>query len=98
MRVPFRPLLAFTLLLCACRHAPPAAAKPIFPMAGAWTTPLPATVEGPLASDASSVYVATREGSVRSLDASAGRIRWTVEERPGVVAVGEGLLVVRQQD
>jgi outer membrane protein assembly factor BamB len=67
-------------------------------MAPAWTTPLPATVEGPLVSDGSAVYVATRDGAVRSLDAATGRVRWTVEDRPGVVGVGDALLVVRRED
>jgi outer membrane protein assembly factor BamB len=98
MRATFAPLLVSAVLLSGCRHAPPAVPKPLFPMLAAWTTPLPATVEGPLASDGSAVYVATRDGAVRSLEASSGRVRWTVEGRPGVVGVGDGLLVVRHPD
>jgi outer membrane protein assembly factor BamB len=67
-------------------------------MAAAWTTPLPATVEGPVASDGAAVYVATRDGTVRRLEARLGTTRWTVEGRPGVVGVGDGLLVVRHED
>jgi outer membrane protein assembly factor BamB len=98
MRVPLAPLLAAVFLLAGCRHAATIAPRPIFPMAAAWTTPLSATVEGPLVSDASSVFVATRDGMVRSLEAATGRVRWTVEGRPGVVGVGDGLLVVRNAD
>jgi outer membrane protein assembly factor BamB len=95
--VPFL-LLASPAILCGCRHAPPVTPRPLFPMVAAWTRPLPATVEGPLASDLVSVYVATRDGAVRSLDATTGRVRWRVDARPGVVGIGDGLLVVRHED
>ena len=98
---PARPtllLLAAGTILSGCRHAPPAVPEPLFPMAPAWTRPVPAAIEGPLAADAARVYVATRDGAVSSLEAATGRVRWTVEGRPGVVGVGDGLLVVRHQD
>lgn len=91
-------LLAAAVTLAACRHAPPVSPPALFPMAPAWTRPLPATVEGPLAADTVGVYVATRDGAVRGLDATTGRERWQVPGRPGVVAAGEGLLVVRHED
>jgi outer membrane protein assembly factor BamB len=64
-------------------------------MTPAWTTPLSAAVEGPLATDGASVYVATRDGTVRRLDATTGVMRWEAEQRAGVLAAAEGLLVVR---
>jgi outer membrane protein assembly factor BamB len=99
MRTAHASLLLFAAVtLAACRHAPPVTAPSLFPMATAWTTPVSAAVEGPLAVDGVGVYVATRDGVVRGLDTDSGRIRWEVAERPGVVAAGEGLLVVRQED
>jgi outer membrane protein assembly factor BamB len=88
-------LLAATAITTACRHKPPVVPRPLFPMTAAWTTPLSAAVEGPLATDGASVYVATRDGTVRRLDAATGQIRWEAEQRPGVLAAAEGLLVVR---
>ncbi len=79
----------------ACRHPPPAVPRPLFPMTPAWTTPLSAAVEGPLVRDGASVYVATRDGVVRRLDAETGAMRWEAEQRPGVLAAAEGLLVIR---
>lgn len=67
-------------------------------MVAAWTRSLPATVEGPLAADPIAVYVATRDGAIRSLEATTGRVRWKVDARPGVVGVGNGLLVIRHED
>jgi hypothetical protein len=67
-------------------------------MTATWTRPVPATVEGPLAADAVSVFVATRDGAVRALDVETGRPRWRVDDRPGVVAAGGGLVSVRNED
>ena len=67
-------------------------------MTATWTRPVPATVEGPLAADAISVFVATRDGAVRALDVETGRPRWRVDGRPGVVAAGGGLVAVRNED
>lgn len=92
------PLLALAVTAAACQHAPPVAIPALFPMAPAWTRPVPATIEGPLAADPTSIYVATRDGAVRALDADSGHVRWKVDERPGVVGVGGGLLAVRQDD
>ena len=95
-----RRLPAVVLLLAVaggCRH-PRAVPRPLFPMASAWTTPLPATVEGPLASDGASIFVATRDGTVRRVDAASGATRWEVAERAGVVGISGDALAVRAPD
>src|SRR5438477_9723337 len=81
----------------ACSHVPPVAPPTLFPMATAWTTPLPAVVEGPLAADATAVYVATRDGGLRSPALSTGAVRWEASGRPGTVAAGEGALVLHEE-
>ncbi|HUG55056.1 MAG TPA: PQQ-binding-like beta-propeller repeat protein [Vicinamibacteria bacterium] len=94
------PALAFLAVLLAvgCRRGPPPITRPLFPMATAWTAPLTSVVEGPLAFDAATVYVATRDGVVRGVDAASGRTRWRVEDRPGVVSAGDEALAVRAAD
>ena len=99
MRSPAASLLfVLGLVSGACRHGAPAAGPALFPMAPAWTRPVPAAIEGPLAADAARVYVATRDGAVRALDAASGRVHWKVDDRPGVVGAGDGLVTVRQED
>src|SRR5713101_1073215 len=95
MRSLLRNLLLLAAAATACRHRPPIAPRPLFPMAPAWTAPLAAGVEGPVVTDGSSVYVATRDGTVRRLDGTTGVMRWEAENRGGVLAASEGLLVVR---
>src|SRR6266850_1461688 len=58
--------VALAVTLAGCHHGPPVTPRPLFPMAPAWTRPVPATVEGPLAADSINVYVATRDGAVRA--------------------------------
>src|SRR4029450_6893390 len=67
-------------------------------MTAIWTRPVPATVEGPLAVDTVSIFVATRDGALRALDAETGRPRWRADNRPGVVAAGGGLVAQRGED
>jgi len=100
MRALLRSFLAVAvgLTLARCGHRPPVTPRPVFPMTATWTRPLPAAVEGPLAADAISVFVATRDGAVRALDVASGRPRWRVDARPGVVAAGGGLVAVRNED
>jgi len=100
MRALLRPFLpvAVVLALTACRHRVPVTPRPLFPMTAVWTRPVPATVEGPLAVDTVSVFVATRDGAVRALEAETGRVRWRVDARAGVVAAGGGLVTVRNED
>ena len=86
------------VILAGCHHRPPVPSRPLFPMEPAWTRPVPATVEGPLAADSINVYVATRDGAVRALEAETGRVRWKVDGRPGVVAAGGGLVIARDGD
>jgi outer membrane protein assembly factor BamB len=90
--------VAVVLTLVGCTHRAPVTPRPLFPMTATWTRPVPATVEGPLAADAISVFVATRDGAVRALDVATGRPRWRVDDRPGVVAAGGGLVAVRNED
>jgi outer membrane protein assembly factor BamB len=100
MRALSRSLLCLFLgsAVAGCHHAPTIAPRSLFPMSTVWTRPLPATVEGPLASDPLSVYVATRDGAVRGLEATTGRVRWRVDGRAGLVGAGGGLVTVRQED
>src|SRR5437762_3560608 len=95
MRSLLRNLLLLAAAATACRHRPQVAPRPLFPMAPAWTTPLSAAVEGPVVTDGTSVYVATRDGTVRRLDGTTGLMRWEAEDRAGVLAASEGRLVVR---
>jgi len=67
--------VAVAVTLAGCRHRPPVTPRPLFPMTATWTRPVPATVEGPLAADAISVFVATRDGAVRALDGLAREAR-----------------------
>jgi outer membrane protein assembly factor BamB len=90
--------LVAAFLAAGCRHAPPAVPPPLFPMVSAWTAPLTAVVEGPLAYDAAAIYVATRDGVVRAVDAVTGTTRWQVAGRPGVVGAGEDMLALRAPD
>jgi len=94
----FLAVAALAMALSGCRHRPPVTPRPLFPMTAIWTRPVPATVEGPLAVDTVSVFVATRDGAVRALDAETGRPRWRVDNRPGVVAAGGGLVAQRGED
>src|SRR6187397_3234991 len=94
----FLAVAALAMALSGCRHRPPVTPRPLFPMTAIWTRPVPATVEGPLAADTVSVFVATRDGAVRALDVQTGRPRWRVDDRPGVVAAGGGLVSVRNED
>jgi len=100
MRPSARAIVSLPLLAAAaaCHHRPQVAPPALFPMAEAWTTALPAVAEGPLAAMEGTVFVATRDGGVRALVASSGRVRWVVEDRPGLVGAGDGLVAVRQAD
>jgi outer membrane protein assembly factor BamB len=90
--------IALAAALPACHRARPVPPRPLFPMAPAWTAPLPAAIEGPLAADTARVYVATRDGGLRALDIATGVSRWEVDGRPGVVAAAEDTLAVRAAD
>ncbi len=70
---------------------------PIFPPVAAWKTLLDDNVEAPLAADSRRVFVATRDGVVRALDATTGSPLWKVEGYPGRLSAGDGVLFVRDE-
>jgi len=97
LRVPsfVNPLVALLAVACAARRPAPA---PVFPISPGWTTPLGESIDGPLAGDGSRVFVATRDGRVRALDALTGALLWQVSTGTGALSTGPSLLVVRQPD
>lgn len=87
------PLLA--ALLAACSGPRPVPRVSLLPPLAAWKTLLGESVVAPLASDGQRVFVATRDGSVRALDAASGAELWRVEGHPGRLSAAEGTLLVR---
>src|SRR5262245_44345661 len=65
-------------------------------MRQAWTAPLPAVPEAPLATDGQRLYVTTRDGSLVALDLQRGERLWDIPEVPGRAAAAEGSVIVRQ--
>jgi len=82
---------------CAARSKTTPPPSP-FPLATVWTVPLPALIEGPLATDGERLFVATRDGDVRALEITTGAESWKAVGRGGALGHGEGLLVARQAD
>lgn len=74
--------------------APPA----VFPTATSWLAPLDDAIEGPIASDGSRVFVATKEGSLCAFDLASGTALWRVRNRGGALAAKPGVLVVRDPE
>jgi outer membrane protein assembly factor BamB len=74
------------------------AGPPLFPVRTAWTTPVDAAIEPPLALDERRVYVATRDGALRALDRRDGVAAWKVEEGPGQLAAASGHVILRKAD
>jgi outer membrane protein assembly factor BamB len=94
-----RLLVAFVPLLAACARKAPVLPPALFPAKPGWTTAIGEPIEGPLASDGARVYVATRDGKLRALDAGSGAIAWTRALAPGTtVGAAEGLVIARQPD
>jgi outer membrane protein assembly factor BamB len=91
------PLLALAVL-AGCAPKGPAAKTPLFPLTAAWKTLLGEFVVSPLAADARRVFVATRDGAVRTLDPATGAVTWKVEGFPGRLSAAEGVLLVRADD
>jgi outer membrane protein assembly factor BamB len=94
-------LLSVTCLLlpgCAGRgRIPPP--PPLLPAAIAWTAGLDSQISGPLVTDGTRVYLATRDGTVRGLDSAQGRELWRAAgPEEGQVAWAQGRLVVRGPD
>ena len=66
-------------------------------MTTVWIAPAEDAIEGPLASDGSRIFIATREQGIRALDPS-GEVVWKVDAPSGQIAAGPGLLVLRTPD
>lgn len=74
--------------------APPA----IFPTTTSWLTPLDDAIEGPIVSDGSRLFLATRDRSLRAFDLATGAALWRVRNRAGALAARPGVLVVADRD
>jgi outer membrane protein assembly factor BamB len=92
------PLLA-ALGLVACgaggRLAPP---PPLFPAGPIWRVEVAPGVDSPPVTDGTRVLVVARDGVVRALDPETGEVAWTAPQQPGVLAAGDGIVVLRQPD
>ena len=98
-RVPLRRILAAaTLALAAACGGRPVLTPDVFPVETAWTASLGEAIEGPLATDGTRLFVATRDGAVRGLDLATGSAVWEVRDRTGVVGAGPGLVALRAPD
>lgn len=91
-----RILSAATVALAAACHGRPVLVPDVFPVETAWTASLGEAIEGPLATDGTRLFVATRDGVVRGFDLSSGAPAWEVRERSGVVGAGPGLVALRE--
>jgi PQQ-like domain len=89
------PVLVVALVGCGVRLAPP---PTVFPAATRWTLPLPAAIEGPLASDGARVFVATSEGRLLAVDVASGATAWEREAGEGTLGADAGLVVLRRPD
>ena len=74
--------------------APPA----IFPTATSWLAPLDSAIEGPIVSDGSRLFLATRDRSLHAFDLATGAALWRVGNRAGALAARSGVLVVADLD
>ena len=90
-------LLLFATGLVACSGSRPAPRPPIFPPLAAWKTLLDDVIVEPLVAGGPRVFVATRDGAVRSLDRLTGSVLWKVDGFPGRLSATEGVLVVRDE-
>jgi len=83
----------------ACASRAPVPARAVFPIASVWTVSVGADpIEGALASDGGRVFVATRGGQVSGLDRFTGATLWQVAGRAGALALGGGVLALREAD
>jgi outer membrane protein assembly factor BamB len=89
-------LLALTVA-GACGRARPAQPSP-FPLTPGWQASLTEPLHGPLASDGSRVFVATRDGMVRAFAVADGAPVWERERMPGQLAADAALVAVRAED
>jgi outer membrane protein assembly factor BamB len=91
-------LVAAVVACASCAGHRPTPAPPVFPLSPAWKTPLDDFVEPPLAADHARVFVASRDGAVRALELSTGRVLWKVDGIPGRLTATDGTLLVRAED
>jgi len=83
----------------ACATRAPVPARAVFPIATSWTVSVGEDpIAGPLASDGGRIFVATQGGRVRGLDRFTGATVWQVAGRPGALALGGGVLALREAD
>jgi outer membrane protein assembly factor BamB len=88
-----------SLLAVACGGRARLASPPaLFPLATAWTTPLEAAVEPPLASDGRRLYVPLRGGGMATVRAADGRRGWRASGAPASVTADEGVVILRARD
>jgi outer membrane protein assembly factor BamB len=62
-----------------------------------WVATQDDTIEAPLASDGSRVFVTTRAGTIQALG-DAGEAAWSIRGPAGLLSAAPGILVVRQPD
>jgi outer membrane protein assembly factor BamB len=72
-----------------------AAVPPAFPALSEWKATLPDVIAGGLATDGTRVFVATRDGAVRAMDAETGATVWGGGGRAGVLSATETIVLVR---
>jgi outer membrane protein assembly factor BamB len=83
----------------ACASRAPIPPRAVFPIATVWTVSVgEEPIMGPLASDGGRIFVATRGGQVSGLDRFTGATLWHVTGRPGALALGGGILALREAD
>jgi len=90
-------LLLLASGLVACSGARPVPRAPLFPPLATWKTLLDEVIVEPLVAGGPRLFVATRDGAVRSLDQLTGAVQWKVEGFPGRLSAREGVLVVRDE-
>ncbi len=83
----------------ACAARAPIPARAVFPIASVWTVSVGEDpIQGGLASDGGRIFVATRGGQVSGLDRFTGATLWQVGGRAGALALGGGVLALREAD
>lgn len=96
MRTLLPALLAAAAIAAACATGSPVVVPPApFPMLPAWTSVVPGTIEGRLATDGTRVFVATSDGTVRALSRLSGALLWEMKDRPGLLDANAAVVIVR---
>lgn len=86
-------LAAVLCVACGVKLAPPPA---LFPVTNVWKASVGATIEPPLASDGTRLFVAGRDGSVVALSLSDGKELWRIRGKGRVSATAD--VVVLRED